>query len=177
MHNVCPTDQQATIRPFQATFTGWYRELSYKRRRTFQLDQSHIYMRCDTSNIHEGAAMCLLPSLVKNALTVTFNSRMSPGVHINPVVSSAYTTKLLVQKKNLLQSYPKVVNYLLKKFPNFQAIAMMNFKILRSTKPVHMTSIQNADILLAKSCKAAEVRDKLALSTIFIEVVFIHHRF
>lgn len=73
--------------------------------------------------------MRVLPFFVKSALATRLGSRMSAAVHITSVVSPVNTTEQLVQK--LLRSYSEVFNYLLKKFPNNQAIAEMVSKILR----------------------------------------------
>lgn len=68
----------------------------------------------DTSRIHEGAAMRVLPFIVKNALATTLNSRMVTATHIAFVVASVNTVKPTTQQK-LLRSYAEIVNYLLKK--------------------------------------------------------------
>lgn len=109
---------------------------------TFQL-------ACDTNSTHWGAAMIVLPFLVKSSLATTLNSRMSAAAHISLVFASDNTTKLQIQKK-LLRSNPKVINFLLKKFPNDQTIAEMDSKILCYFQPAHMTPIQYANVILCK---------------------------
>lgn len=76
---------------------------------------------CDSNNIHKGAAMCVLPFFAKNALATTINCRMSTSAHPTLVYAPVNTTELPIQK-TLLQSYPEIVEYFLKKILNDQKI-------------------------------------------------------
>lgn len=64
---------------------------------------------CDTNNIHEGAAMWLLPFFVNNTFSITLNSLISAAAHIFSI-ASVNTFESPTQKK-LLLSYPEVVNH------------------------------------------------------------------
>lgn len=102
--------------------------------------------------------MCVLPFFITNALVLTLYGRVSAPMNIEPNVAFVPLAEPLRQKK-LFRSYPDVVNYLLKKVANGQAIAETNSAILRYTQPTSMTLMQYAEDLYAKLCKAADVFD------------------
>lgn len=107
---------------------------------------------------------------VKNALATTLNGRMYATAHINPVVALDNTPESLIEKK-LLRSYPKVVDYFLKKIARDQAIAERDSKILRSIHPAHMPPTQYANDHYEKSCRVADVHGESTLNNIFVEGV------
>lgn len=63
---------------------------------------------------------------------------MSEAPQIEPLVASVNIVGPTTQKK-LLRSYPEAANYLPKKFANDQAIAKMDFAVLRYTQTASMT--------------------------------------
>lgn len=101
-------------------------------------------LACDTSNIHEGAAMEVPHFFVIKAFATTRNIRTSAATHITPVAASVSTTEPAMQKK-LLQCYLEVANWFLKKIANDLAIAKMDSKIIHYIQPCHTTLVQNAD--------------------------------
>lgn len=82
---------------------------------------ANFKLTCYKNNIYKGVATWVLLFEVKNTLAPTLKRHMSEAAHINPVFTSANTSKLLMQKK-LLQSYPGVVNFSLKISGNEEAI-------------------------------------------------------
>lgn len=127
-------------------------------------------LECDTETMYEGSDICVLPFFVTDTLATTVNCHMSAATRIKPVVDSVNTTEPLIKKK-LLQSYPEVVNYLLRKFVSDQMIAKMDYKTLRYIQSAHMTPMHYADDLYANSSKVADVHDKSAFNDIFLEGV------
>lgn len=81
-----------------------------------------------------------MPSFVKSALATTVNHRTSTAAHIAQAIASVNTNESLIHMK-LLQSYPEVVNYNLKKFAIDQAKSEIDAKILRYTQPAHEPSM------------------------------------
>lgn len=127
-------------------------------------------LACDTNAIYESAAIWLLPFFVKNILATTLNSRMPTAAYINLVAASVSTTEPLIQKHSQRQ-YPKVVNCLLMKLANYEAIAELDSKIYCHMRPAHMTAMQYANDPYAKSCKIVYVYEESTLNEIFIEGV------
>lgn len=105
-----------------------------------------VKLACDTNCIHEQEEMEVLSFRFKIALLTTLNSFMSGGTHNAPVVASVNTVEPTTEKK-LLCSYQDIVNYLLTKFANDQAIAKIDFEMMRYTQPASMTHTQFAPMI------------------------------
>lgn len=125
---------------------------------------------CDANCIEEEAAMWVLPFFFRNALATTFISRRFAAAYITPVVALNNITEPLIQKK-LLQLYPEIFNYLLKKFANHQAIAEMDFTNLCYSKLAHMAPMQYFDVLSAKFWKVVDDYDESTINNIVTESV------
>lgn len=108
---------------------------------------------CKKTSILEGAAMWVLPFFVKNVFSMKRNSHMSAAALITSVVALVNISEPLIPKKHL-QSYPKIINYLPKKFANDQAAAGMDIKILPYIQTAHMTPIKYAHHLSVKSLQS-----------------------
>lgn len=81
------------------------------------------------NRIQEGATICEYLFSVKTAKASTLNNRISAATHITSAAASVQSAERL-RKKKLLRAYSEVVNYLVKKFANYQAIAEMESAIL-----------------------------------------------
>lgn len=86
-------------------------------------------LACDTNCNHEKAGIRILLCYLKNDFAASLRSRIAAVRSVAPAVASVNTVKWRTQKK-LYRSYLEVVNYLLKKVANGQAIAKMNFAIM-----------------------------------------------
>lgn len=75
------------------------------------------------------------------------------------------------RSRELLRSYPDVVNYLLNKNATNQVIAWNEAAITRYVQPPNMTPQECAKDLISKSCKVADVNDESSLNDMFIESV------
>lgn len=104
-------------------------------------------LACDTNNFHEGAGMWVLPFFEKKALATALSTHMSVADHNNPVVVSVNTADLLIHRK-LLQSYPEVMTYFLKKFANDQEKAEIDSKLLCYIQLPHMTLYSTPMIIM-----------------------------
>lgn len=92
----------------------------------------------DTNVIHKEAATWILPHHVGERLANECNSRMCAMNKSSFITVSVCSVDN--QSRELLQSYPKVVNFLLMKFSNDQAIAEFVDAVLRHMQPANMTS-------------------------------------
>lgn len=99
----------------------------------------------------------------------------------SPIVASVRNDDNWSRK--LFQSYLEVGNYLPDKFSTGQSITEFDSAIFRYIKSTDMTSQHCADNLFAKSCEAADVRDKETVHGVFLEELdlsigysLIHHR-
>lgn len=72
---------------------------------------------------------------------------------------------------NLLRPYPKVVNYILQKCANDQAVDELDSAILRYTQLTSLTPIQYAVGLYTRSCRVTGVYDESTLSNNFFKAV------
>lgn len=108
------------------------------------------------------------PFFDENVHAKMLYSRMSEDTYIAPVVASVNTVESTTQKK-LFCSHLKAVNYFFKKFPIDQAIADMNYTILRYTQSANMTPMQYEDDLYSKSCKVADIYEESTLKDNSIE--------
>lgn len=72
---------------------------------------------------------------------------------------------------NILRSYPEMINYFLKEIAEKQAIAGYDAWILEYMQQSSMTLQQNADDIIAKSCRVANVYDECKQNNVFIEDV------
>lgn len=109
----------------------------------------------DTNNIHEKAAMLVLPNYVNNTLDSALNSgRYVCGKSFSLRAVSVGNEP---RSRKFFQSYPKDVNYHLKKYATDQAIGGNDAEILRYTQPSGMTPLQYANDLIGKSCRVADV--------------------
>lgn len=120
--------------------------------------------------MHEGAAMWVPPFFVKSDLATTLNIHLFAPAIITPAVALKNTIETIIKRK-LQRSYLEDVKYYFMKFTKDDTIAEMNSKFLRYTQLAHMTSIQYAGALFAKSRNVADVYDVSALNDIFIEGV------
>lgn len=116
---------------------------------------------CDKNRTAKESAIKVLLFSVKDTWGFTLKSRMPPATNIAQVVASTHSAKQL-RLKTLLGSYPEVVNYLLEKYVNDQAIANTYLAVLRYTQRASMVPMQYADDLYAKLCKGADFSTSLA---------------
>lgn len=111
-----------------------------------------------------------LPFFDKNVLGTRLDSCMSKATNIASVVASVNSVES-ISHGNLLRSYPKLVNYLLKKFTNNEAIGKMDSAFLCYAQPTNMTPTKYGDDLYAMSGKATDVFANSTLNYNFIEKV------
>lgn len=71
--------------------------------------------------------------------------------------------------RKLLRLYQDVVKHLLKKFAKYRAIAEFDVLILRYMQSAVLTTRQQADDLVVRSCKVADGCDEGTLNDVFIE--------
>lgn len=81
------------------------------------------------NRILAGAAMWVLLCSLESALGTTLNRCMSVATNIAPNVAPVHLAESLKQRR-LLQSYLEIVNNLLRRFSNGQAIIKMDFATL-----------------------------------------------
>lgn len=128
-----------------------------------------LKLACDTNKIHERAAVEALPYYVKHSLANGLHSYMCAEGRSALLSVSVREDKTC--PRTLLQSYPEVLRFFLKKFVTDQAIAKHNVKILLYMQSANMTSRKFADFLIAESCKGVDVYDESATNNIFIKRV------
>lgn len=92
----------------------------------------------------------MIPLYVGNALADVLNDRMSVEDWLPSFAASVGNEEQ--RSKQLLLSYPEVVNYPLKKFAAHQAISEKDTAIPRYIVPPNMTPHQYADNSITKSC-------------------------
>lgn len=110
--------------------------------------------------------MWVLPPYFNDTLAKALISRMCASDKYSHIAASVRNVGN--QSLKLLQLYPGVVNYLLKKLATDQAITEFDVAIWRYMQLVNMTPRQCADELVAKSCKTADVYDKSTFNEAFI---------
>lgn len=128
-------------------------------------------LACDTNNSHEGAALCILSFVVKNAAPTTHNSRMSVAAHINPVSALVNTFGLQIQK-DVSAIISKSRHCSFKNLSNDQGILKIDSKTLRENHLTHMTFMQYADYLYAKSCRNVNLYSELIVEIFPTRVSF-----
>lgn len=92
---------------------------------------------------------------------------MFVAAYITHVFASVNITEMLIWK-NLLRYYSDIVNFLLNRFSNDQAIGKLDSKFFCYIQLAHMTPMQYTDELYAQSYKVADVYDKSAHNSILI---------